>query len=388
MTGIVESLILIFTAAALLAALALYTRQPLLVAYIAVGCLVGPNVLGWVPDAALLGEIAEIGIIVLLFLVGLDLEPGKLLRLFRKGLITALASSLLFFLMGFGVMRAFGFTQPESIVTGLALTFSSTIVGIKLLPTTVLHHRHIGEVVVALLLLQDLLAIAALIYLNGHAAGADGALLRFGALLVSLPALILAAFAGVRMLIMPVLRRFDGFPEFTFLLALGWCLGIAWLAEWCGMSFEIGAFIAGVSLATSPIAQVIALNLQPLRDFFLVLFFVAVGADIDFGLLGSVLLPTLVLAIAIVALKPPVFAYLLQAQGEERATAWETGFRLGQASEFSLLVAFVATAQGLLGAAAAHVILGATVLTLVLSTYAVIFRYPSPIAPNPKLRRD
>lgn len=388
MTGIVESLVLIFTAAALLAALALYTRQPLLVAYIAVGCLVGPNVLGWVPDAALLGEIAEIGIIVLLFLVGLDLEPGKLVRLFRKGLITALASSLLFFLIGFGVMRAFGFTQPESVITGLALSFSSTIVGIKLLPTTVLHHRHIGEVVVALLLLQDLLAIAVLIYLNGYAGGTEAALFRFGALLLSLPALILAAFAGVRLLIMPVLRRFDGFPEFTFLLALGWCLGFAWLAEWGEMSFEIGAFIAGVSLATSPIAQVIALNLQPLRDFFLVLFFVAVGADIDFRLLGSVLLPTLVLAFLIVALKPPIFAYLLQAQGEDRATAWETGFRLGQASEFSLLVAFVATAQGLLGAAAAHVILGATVLTLILSTYAVIFRYPSPIAPNPKLRRD
>ncbi|MFM8353818.1 MAG: cation:proton antiporter [Gammaproteobacteria bacterium] len=388
MTGIVESLILIFTAAALLAALALYTRQPLLVAYIAVGCLVGPNMLAWVPDAALLGEIAEIGIIVLLFLVGLDLEPDKLLRLFRKGLITALASSVLFFLIGFGVMRAFGFTPSESVVTGLALTFSSTIVGIKLLPTTVLHHRHIGEVVVALLLLQDLLAIAALIYLNGSARGPEDTLQSLGALVLALPALILAAFAGVRWLIMPVLRRFDTFPEFTFLLALGWCLGIAWLAHACGMSFEIGAFIAGVSLATSPIAQVIALNLQPLRDFFLVLFFVAVGADIDFGLLSSVLLPTLVLALLVVLLKPPIFALLLHAQGEDRATAWETGFRLGQASEFSLLVAFVATAQGLLGAAAAHVILAATVMTLILSTYAVIFRYPSPIAPNPKLRRD
>jgi len=371
-----------------LAAVALYTRQPLLVAYIAIGCLLGPHGFRLVGDAELLSEIAEIGIIFLLFLVGLDLEPAKLGRMFGKGMLTALGSTLVFFLAGFGLMQAFGFTVTESVITGLAVTFSSTIIGIKLLPTTVLHHRHIGEIVVALLLLQDLLAILALILLEGYGDTFGETLASLGSVLASLPVVIVAAFAGVRFIVLPLLRKFDAFHEFIFLIALGWCLGVASLADLTGLSFEIGAFIAGVALATSPIAQYIAENLRPLRDFFLVLFFFSVGAEIDVALLLELLLPTLLLALALVVIKPMVFAALLRWQGETRETAWEAGYRLGQASEFSLLVSYVAGASALIGIEAAHVIQGATVLTLILSTYAVIFRYPSPIAVNPDLRRD
>jgi Kef-type K+ transport system membrane component KefB len=385
---VVESLILIFAGSALLATLALYTRQPLIVAYIAIGMIVGPHALGWVADADLLQELAEIGIIFLLFLVGLDLEPGKLLRLFRKGLITACVSSLVFFGSGFGLMRSFGFTSTEALITGLALMFSSTIVGLKLLPTTVLHHRPIGELVVALLLLQDLIAILALIVLEGSGSDITATLTGIGTALAMLPVLIVAAFLGVRYLLLPLLKRFDSFPEFLFLMALGWCLGLAWCAETLGMSLEIGAFIAGVSLATTPLARYIALSLHPLRDFFLVLFFFSIGAGVNPTLLAEVLLPVLALSLIVILLKPVTFFGLLRLQGESEPIAKEAGFRLGQASEFSLLLAYVAGARGLLGAEAAHVILGATVLTLVLSTYAVIFRYPSPIAPDPRLRRD
>jgi Kef-type K+ transport system membrane component KefB len=358
------------------------------VAYIVVGCLLGPFGLKLVKDAELLGEIAEIGIIFLLFLVGLDLQPVKLAKMFGKGTLTAVASTVVFFVVGFGLMLGFGFTLAEAVITGLAITFSSTIIGIKLLPTTVLHHRHIGEIVVALLLLQDLLAILALILLEGYGDTFVATLKSLGTVLASLPVVIAIAFAGVRFGVLPLLRRFDAFHEFIFLIALGWCLGIASLAEQVGLSFEIGAFVAGVTLATSPIAQYIAESLRPLRDFFLVLFFFSVGAGINVALLLQGLLPTLLLAIVVVALKPLVFAGLLRWQGESRETAWEAGYRLGQASEFSLLVSYVAVSSALIGSEAAHVIQGATVLTLVMSTYAVIFRYPSPIAINPRLRRD
>ena len=169
---------------------------------------------------------------------------------------------------------------------------------------------------------------------------------------------------------------------------MGWCLGIASAAHFAGLSFEIGAFVAGVSLATSPIAQYIAESLRPLRDFFLVLFFFSVGAELNIALLLEVFFPTLLLALALVAIKPSVFAILLKWQGEAGATAWEVGYRLGQASEFSLLVSYVAVGAALLSKEAAHVIQGATVITLILSSYAVIFRYPSPIAISAKLRRD
>lgn len=388
MHSVVESLILIFAGSALLATLALYTRQPLIVAYIAIGMLAGPNALGWVPDAALLQQLAEIGIIFLLFLVGLDLEPGKLLRLFRKGLITACVSSLVFLASGYLLMASFGFTTSESIVTGLALMFSSTIVGLKLLPTTVLHHRPIGELVVALLLLQDLIAIIALIALEGFGSDVTVTLTQLGTAMAMLPVVVAAAFLVVRFVLVPLLKRFDSFPEFLFLLALGWCLGVAWCAEAVGMSLAIGAFIAGVSLATTPLARYIALSLHPLRDFFLVLFFFSIGAGVDPDLLADVWLPVIALGLVVLLLKPLAFVALLRLQGESDAIAREAGFRLGQASEFSLLVAYVGTARGLLGAEAAHVILGATILTLILSTYAVISRYPSPIASDPRLRRD
>ncbi len=285
-------------------------------------------------------------------------------------------------------MTAFGFSTSEALITGMAATFSSTILGIKLLPTTVLHHRHVGEIVVSLLLIQDLIAILGLILLSSYGGSWAGTAQSLGLALLALPALTLIAVLGVRLILLPLITRFDAFHEFIFLLALGWCLGMASIASLCGLSFEIGAFVAGVSLATSPISQYIAEALRPLRDFFLVLFFFTVGAEIDAALLMEVLLPTLFLAAALIACKPPVFALALRMQKEPTSTGWEVGYRLGQMSEFSLLISYVAIGAGLLSLEAAHVIQGATVLTLLVSTYLVIFRYPSPIALLDRLRRD
>ena len=387
-TGIIHSFFLIFTGAALLATAALYTRQPLLMAYVLIGCLLGPHGLGLVADQRLLAEIAEIGIIFLLFLVGLDLPPGKLKNMAGKGLITALASTLVFFATGCGLMFAFGYSTSEAVITGIAVSFSSTIIGVKLLPTTVLHHRHIGEIVVSLLLIQDLLAISALVVITGYGDSVETTIGNLGAALVWLPIMAGAAFLAVRYLLLPLIARFDAFQEFIFLLAIGWCLGFANAANFAGLSYEIGGFIAGVSLATSPIAQYIAESLKPLRDFFLVLFFFSVGAGIDTALLMTVLAPTILLALALVAIKPGAFALVLKWQGEPTETSWEVGYRLGQASEFSLLLSYVATGAALVSIEAAHIIQGATVLTLLISSYIVIFRYPSPIAISPRLRRE
>ena len=384
--GIIESFFIIFTGAAALAAVALYTRQPLIVAYIAIGCLVGPHGIALVSDDRLLAEIGEIGIIFLLFLVGLDLPPAKLKDMIGESVLTALASTVVFFSLGFGVMLAFDFTLVEAVIAGTACVFSSTILGIKLLPTTVLHHRHIGEIVISLLLIQDLVAIIALLVLAGFDAQ-GGVLSTTLTVLVALPVVALVAYLGVRFFVVPLLARFDVFQEFTFLLAVGWCLGVASLSQALYLSWEIGAFVAGVSLANSPIAQYITENLRPLRDFFLVLFFFAVGAAINPSMLLVVWLPTLVLALVLVVGKPPVFRALLRWQKESDRVSREVGYRLGQASEFSLLLVFVA-GTALLSAEAAHVVQGATVVTLLLSSYLVVFRYPSPIAVSEALRRD
>lgn len=386
--GIIESFFLIFVGAAVFAAAALYTRQPLLVAYIAVGGVAGPHGLGWVNDASMVSEISEFGIIFLLFLVGLDLQPSKLRNMVGSAVVTAVLSSLIFFGASVGVMRAFGFSWIDATIAGTACMFSSTIIGLKLLPTTVLHHRHIGELVVSLLLLQDLIAILALIILSGRGTSVTDAVGSIVEVFVALPSLVLIAFVLVRYLVLPLIHKFDAFHEFIFLAAIGWCLAVASGAKAVGLSLEIGAFVAGVSMATSPIAQYIAENLRPLRDFFLVMFFFSVGAAIHFDLMLQVALPTLVLAGLLICLKPPVFRWLIAWQGDSTKVAWEAGVRLGQTSEFSLLVAYLATSVALMSDAASHVVQGATVLTFIISTYIVIFRYPSPIAVSDRLRRS
>jgi len=387
--SITFSFFLIFTGAAIFASLALYTRQPLIIAYIALGAVIGPYGMSMVTDLQLLSDTGHIGIIFLLFLLGLDMQPQALWATLRKSTVVAVFSSLLFLGMGYGVARLWGFTATESLITGAAMMFSSTIIGIKLLPTTVLHHRHIGELMVGLLLLQDLLAIIVLMVLLGASSGDVESMGRDIALsLLSLPLLAGGALLVVRLVLLPLITRFDRFHEYIFLLALGWCLGLAECAAGLGLSEEIGAFIAGISIATSPIAQYIALNLKPLRDFFLILFFFSVGARFDPALMPQVWQPALLLSLLVLGLKPAVYRFLLKGVSEKRSLAWDLGFRLGQASEFSLLIAYVAVGSALISESASMLIQATTIITLLVSSYIVVFGFPSPIAISDKLRRD
>ena len=174
-------------------------------------------------------------------------------------------SSILFALIGFSVATAFGFNLGESAVIGAAMMFSSTIIGIKLLPTTVLHHQHTGEVMISVLLFQDIIAIIVLLIMK--AASGDGAITKEVAIvLLGFPLLLLAAFLLERFVLNFLFRKFSRIKEYLFLIAIGWCLLIAELATLLNLSDEIGAFIAGVSLAASPISVYIAERLKPVRE--------------------------------------------------------------------------------------------------------------------------
>ena len=378
---------LIFTGGALLASLALFGRQPLLVAYIALGALMGPYGLGWVSDVDLIAQISSIGIVFLLFLLGLDMQPQSLLNVLKQVAHITLISSLLFAFIGFGIAYSFNFTLIESSIIGAAMMFSSTIIGIKLLPTTALHHKHSGELMVGMLLMQDFLAIAVLLVLLSASSSENG-MSSLAISIVALPALIACSMFLVRYLLQPLFTRFDRIGEYIFLLTIGWCLGIAELAEVIGLSKEIGAFIAGISLATSPIAQYIALNLKPLRDFFLILFFFSLGGGFDLSLLPSIAIPAILLALVMLSLKPVVYRYLLRSQSENNSLSWDIGFRLGQNSEFSLLIAYMAFSTQLIGNDASHLIQATAIITFLISSYIVVFNFPNPIAVNERLRRD
>jgi len=390
--SLIYSVFLIFSGAGVLASFALFTRQPLIVAYIVLGVLLGPYGFELVKDAKTLEEIGHIGIMFLLFLLGLDLQPRNFLQLLSKTALIAILSAAVLGFTGFGISFLFGFSFIESSIIGIATTFSSTIIGIKLLPTTVLHHKHTGEILISILLLQDILAIVVLIILNSGN-GVDSANnienpIQILKLLAALPALIIFAMGFVRWVMLPLLRRFDRFHEYIFLLAIGWCLGLAVMAEHIQLSLEIGAFIAGISLANSPIAQYIAINLKPLRDFFLILFFFTIGANFNLTLLSDIIIPASLLAAAVLVLKPVVYSFLLRKTGEEKSLSWEVGFRLGQTSEFSLLIAYIASSLHFIGDEASTVIQATAILTFVFSTYIIVFRYQSPIAVSDRLRRD
>jgi len=384
---VLTSFFYIFSFGAIVASLALYSRQPLLVAYIFLGALLGPFGLELISDIDLISQIGSIGIVFLLFLLGLDMQPQALWRVLKQVTHITLISSLLFALIGYGIARVFGYSELQSAIIGCAMMFSSTIIGIKLLPTTVLHHRHSGELMIGMLLMQDFLAIAVLLLIMSGDIG-SGNFVALSGTIISLPLLIGACFTTVKFVLLPLFLRFDRIGEYTFLLATGWCLGTAELAHHMGLSHEIGAFLAGISLATSPIAQIIALNLKPLRDFFLILFFFSLGGGFNLELLSIVALPAIVLAALMLSVKPFVYHYLLRKQSESHSLAWDIGFRLGQNSEFSLMIAYLAFSNGLLTTEASHLIQATAIITFLISSYLVVFNFPTPIAVKDALRRD
>lgn len=382
-----QSFFLIFSGSAIVASIALYTRQPLLVAYILIGVLLGPYGLALVQDVGVVSEMSHIGIVFLLFLLGLDMQPAALRAVLGKATSIAAISSFLFFAIGYAIGTLFQFGQTECLVIGMSMMFSSTIIGIKLLPTTVLHHRHTGEMMIGLLLLQDFIAIACLLILIS---GSDGSvdLKTLGKAIIALPILGAGAYVFVKYVLVKLIAKYDRFHEYIFLLAIGWCLGLAELAHWLGLSAEIGAFIAGITIATNPISHYIALSLKPLRDFFLVLFFFSLGAQLNITLLPGVLVVVLLIAIIMLTVKPIVFQFLLRKHSEKPSLSWDIGFRLGQISEFSLLIAFVALESHLIGERASLVIQASAIITFVISSYIVIFSFPNPIAVKEHLRRD
>jgi len=385
--SIVHVVFLIFTGTAILSTIALMTRQSLLVAYMLLGAILGPWGLKLVRDTALIKQTGDIGIIFLLFLLGLHLQPQNLLHSLRKMSSITFISSFIFLVFGLGIGYLFGFGFYQSLIIGTTMMFSSTIIGLKLLPTTVLHHQHTGELMISILLLQDLIAIAILLVLQGIA-DRQFSFHDIGFIVSAFPTLLIVAYFFQRYVLSRLLNRFDRVHEYIFILSIGWCLCMAELSHFMHLSEEIGAFIAGVTLASNPISLYVAESLKPLRDFFLVIFFFTIGAGFNFGYLPEVIFPALALAGAILIGKPFIFGWLLKRSGESKTIGWEIGVRLGQISEFSLLIIYLALGAKLIQPATSYMVQAATMLTFIGSSYWVTMRYPTPLASTEKLRRD
>ncbi len=391
MHGAFEHLVLemaiIFGGASLLGTLFVWLKQPIIMAYIMLGVIAGPHGISLIVNDGHIDSISNMGIILLMFLLGLHLHPRNLLRQLKQtAVVTFLCITATAVMIWALLISCFHFSMVDSIIAGLALSFSSTVISLKLIPTTTLHHRRTGEVMISILLFEDILAILTILILYSGGKG-----LNMDAILLPLKTCIfsLCAWWIVRYIVLPLFSKFDIISEYIFLMSLGWCFAAAQAAEWLGLSHEIGAFIAGVAIATSPIALVIAEGLKPLREFFLILFFFSVGAQFNPFLSADLLLAVLASALIILLTKPLLFKILLKSlSGERPDNAADMGLRLGQSSEFSLLLACGALAAGKISNDTALLIEGAAIITFVVSTYLVVYKLPTPISPKGDLRSD
>lgn len=384
--NIILELTIIFAGSALLASIFLFLKQPIILAYIALGFLIGPGGLRILKEADHIKEISHLGIILLMYLLGLHLHPQKLGKLIGRTVLITVSTCLLFAGLFMTVAVLFGFELSESIIIGLALMFSSTVVSLKLVPTTTLHQQRIGEIMTSILLMQDIIAISVLLFLFAslETSVSKTTLLLLGKTTVFTGLAVILVYG----ILLKLFRKFDVIQDYIFLVSVGWCLLCAEVAHLLGLSYEIGAFIAGVCLGSSPIALVIAEGLKPLREFFLILFFFSIGAQFDFLVTTRVILPGLILVVLIILLKPVLFYPAFRLARENKLQSKELGLRLGQASEFSILIAYSALTAGKISENASYLIQLTAILTFIVSTYLVVFKYQTPIAISTRLRKD
>lgn len=373
--------------AAFLSYLAILLKQPVIIAYILCGIIAGPNGFKFIEGVDFLDSASRMGITLLLFLAGITLHPRHLARLFSRTSLVTVGSCITSFVIAFSFATIFNFSFINSLYIGFAMMFSSTIMVIKLLPTTKLHHGRIGALCIGLLILEDLIAIAILILIRGLKNG-EAMPLEFGLLILRTAVFIAIVFLLEQFVIRKIMLQVDRFQETIFIIGIAWCLGLAVIASKIGLSFEIGAFFAGVALARHPISLFISEKLKPLRDFFLVIFFFVLGARINIFELNSILLPALILAGLITFIKPFYLFQYLKLARIEPDLAKETSIRMGLLSEFSLLIAITALALGNITGRAAQFIELVTILTMIFSSYRVVLTLPTPIGTQEKLIRD
>lgn len=343
-------------------------KQPLIIGYILTGILVGPSVLNLIHDKAAFEAYSEIGITLLLFIIGLGLNIGVIKSLGKVSLSTA--SAILVAVGGLGALATYllGYTNTEALIIGLALFFSSTIIILKVLSDKRELTRLHGQIALGVILVDDIVATFALLFIT--AAGTAGALGITDIAFLIAKGVGLGAGLYLSYRLMPAFLKFlAGSQELLFMFTIAWGFGVATLFDFAGFSHEVGALFAGVALASLPYATEMAARLKPLRDFFIVLFFVVLGESLSLSSLGQSIVPALILS-AIVMLGKPIFVMAtLGLLGYTKLTSFKAAINLSQISEFSIIVVIYAASVGLVGSELAAIITLVALITISISTY-------------------
>lgn len=347
-------------------------RQPLIIGYILTGLVVGPVVLNVIDDNATIDVFSELGVALLLFIIGLGLSLKVVREVGKVSLFASVGQIVFTTGVGYVVGQALGFSRTASLITGLALAFSSTIIILKLLSDKKEQNRLYGKIAIGMILIEDIAASFALVFVTARSDDSFslGAFLWLGLklILISVPLYILGAH------ILPKLNRLiAGSQEFLFLFAIGWGFGVAALFEMIGFSIEIGALFAGVTLASQPYAQEVASRLRPLRDFFIIVLFISLGTQLVFDNISSILIPAIILSLVVLIAKPLVTMAILGMLSYTKSTSFKTGTALAQISEFSLVLVILAAQQGLVKGELVTILTLVALITITASSYAIIY---------------
>lgn len=365
---IFTQLSLVIVVAAAISLIMRLLRQPLIMGYVITGIVVGPSFLNLIHGHDAFTTFSEIGIALLLFIIGLELSITAIKRLGKPVFITAFSLLGTIGMIGYLVGTAMGFTLTEAIITGLALFFSSTIIIAKVLSDKKQLSRLNGQIAIGVVLVDDIIATFALLYVTAQSGQSLGPI-EVGLLTLKGIAVIgVLAFLGAKVL--PRAAKFVAkSQELLFICALGWGFGVASVVNMVGFSVEIGALFAGVALAHLPYVHQIGARLKPLRDFFIIIFFITLGQSLLLSHLEAAVVPALILAGITIIIKPFAVMTALGLLGYTKRTSFMTAINLSQISEFSIILVVLATASGIVGSQLGAIITLVAIITITLSTY-------------------
>lgn len=358
--------------AGLLSLVAYRLRQPLIIAYIATGILVGPGMWNFAQSVDVFATMSSIGIAFLLFIVGLNLNWRNIHDVGRVALVAGVAQVVVTSIIGTSITMALGFSFMTSIFLGVAFSFSSTIIIVKLLTDKEDLDRLYGRIAVGMLIVQDIIAMVILLVL---AALHDGGEIRT-ILSLSLAKGVVTIFAlwVLAKLVVPKVFSYAArSQELLFLIALGWCFLVASALQYFGFGIEIGALLAGITLAGTGFQHEIEAKIRSLRDFFLIIFFIVLGTQLTLSNIQTVWVPALILSLYVLVGNPLIAQIIMRVMGYHPRTAFLAGTTVAQISEFSFIMLAAGIAAGYVTPSALPLATMVGLVTIAGSSYLVAY---------------
>ena len=357
--------------------LGLALRQPLIVSFIAVGILAGPSASGIARSSEYIQLFAELGVVVLLFLVGLKLDLKLIRALGAVALTTGLGQVIFTSVVGFLICLELGLEPLTSLYVAVALTFSSTIIIVKLLSDKKEIDSLHGQIALGILIVQDLVVVLAMVVLSalGSGVAAEAPLLEMAKALAAGLALLAVVGLFIRYLAEPLVRRVAKAPELLICSAIGWATLLAALGDYLGLGKELGGLLAGVSLASTQFRESISTRMAPLRDFLVLFFFIGLGARLDLGQLDQDLGAAAVLSLFVLVGKPLIVLIIMGLMGYRKRTGFLAGLTVAQISEFSLIFMAMGVSIGHVDQQVLGLVTLVGLITIGLSTYIITYSH-------------